>query len=57
MAKKNINLIIGSLLFLLGSIIWFISLFLSEEETIIFYDKIAAALFIVGSVLFLLDLM
>ena len=52
MVKKNINLILGSLLFLLGSIIWFISLFLQDEETIIFYDKIAAALFIIGSFLF-----
>ena len=57
MDKKNVNLIIGSLLFLLGSVLWFISLFLHDEETIIFYDKIAAALFIIGSVLFLLDLM
>ena len=57
MGKKNMNLIIGSLLFLIGSVLWFISLFLQDEETIILYDKIAAALFIIGSIFFLVDLM
>ena len=57
MKKNNINLIIGTILFLLGSILWFVSLFLDSIEIILFYDKIAAGFFIVGSIFFLIDLL
>mgnify|MGYP001207619228 CR=1 FL=1 len=55
--NKSLLLVFGSLLFLFGSVLWFVSLYMENQDVILIYDKLAAGTFIIGSLLFLIDLM
>jgi hypothetical protein len=55
-SNRNLLLVFGSLLFLFGSVLWFFSLYMENEERVLFYDKIAAGTFIIGSIFFFIDL-
>jgi hypothetical protein len=54
MVKKKLYIYYSSISYLIGSILWFLSLFLHEKNSIIFYDKLAALFYVIGSILLLL---